>query len=326
MNVSYSKTPKLYESAFACYEYLSTLDYDQYSYPAEQQSFHVFSDMKNAVQAFTIKSFLKTQNLEVCKLFVWSIKDLTDNVFVKPYLGHPNVVFKVYDPRIEYEGTPLAPQKRRFFGLRKDYMEKFLIPFDKDPRMWMNSGIFRFLIPYKYGGNYIDADVIFLRDFKPILNRNFAFCWDTSIDFEKSGKTFKTEFTESCRFLGPCAAILGFSGDREFCRICLAELIKIPPRLGTTCYDEELLSAVYRRHPGLFDVFPAGFFEMEWQLKTDMPQEEIDRRFMRNRFSSEVDEELFFENQFAWHYHNSHIDPGAIHPKSVMGRIMAKFD
>ena len=188
MNISYAETPGLYTSALSCHEYLSKIDYSSYEYPSTVQLFHVFSDIKNEVQALTLKSFIKTQNLTVCRLCVWSIAAQASNPFARPYLDHPNIEFRVYNPRREYEGTPLESSGHRWWPF--DPKRKLLIPFDKDPRMWMNSGILRFLIPYKYGGNYVDADVIFLRDFKPILNRSYASCWDTSIDFWKTDSVF----------------------------------------------------------------------------------------------------------------------------------------
>lgn len=323
MNISYAKNPSLYTSALSCYEYLSNIDYSLYEYPSTVQLFHVLSDIKNAIQALTIESFIKTQNLTVCRLCVWSIADQTSNPFAQPYLDHPNIEFRVYNPRREYEGTPLEPSGGRWWPF--DPKRRLLIPFDEDPRMWMNSGIFRFLIPSKYGGNYVDADVIFLTDFKPLLNTNFAYCWETSVDFSKTGKFFRTRFGKSLTMFGPCAAILGFKDDGAFAKACLGQLLKIPPRVGTTCYDEELMSAVYRRNPGLFTVFPAGFFEMEWQLKTDMPEAVVAESLVRRQFYEPVEDTMFFDKQFAWHYHNSGQQFGEIHPKSVLGRLMTRF-
>ena len=68
MNISYAETPGLYTSALSCHEYLSKIDYSSYEYPSTVQLFHVFSDIKNEVQALTLKSFIKTQKSDCVSL------------------------------------------------------------------------------------------------------------------------------------------------------------------------------------------------------------------------------------------------------------------
>ena len=45
------------------------------------------------------------------------------------------------------------------------------------------SDFVRFLVLYKYGGIYVDGDVIFLRDMRPFWNKNFVHRWSFTEDY-----------------------------------------------------------------------------------------------------------------------------------------------
>ena len=45
------------------------------------------------------------------------------------------------------------------------------------------SDFVRFLILYKYGGLYVDGDVLFLRDMKPFWNKNFVYRWSNAYSY-----------------------------------------------------------------------------------------------------------------------------------------------
>ena len=47
----------------------------------------------------------------------------------------------------------------------------------KDIKYYMKSGILRFLVTNKYGGVWCDMDMVLLRDFKPILDQEWAYVW-----------------------------------------------------------------------------------------------------------------------------------------------------
>ena len=140
-------------------------------------------------------------------------------------------------------------------------------------------------------------DMVLLRDFKPILNQNFAYQWGSSVDFAKTKR-----WEEDCH--GPCAAMLGANKGEEYIRVCIDELIKTHIRPRSTCFDEDMLSRVYRRCAESFTVFPSPFFNTEWLIsKTDAKFSEkvLAGWFDKNSYSSKC----LFLDSFAWHWHNS---------------------
>ena len=45
----------------------------------------------------------------------------------------------------------------------------------------------RLLVLHKYGGVWVDMDVVFLRDFKPLLDQEWMYMWGSETDFIKEG-------------------------------------------------------------------------------------------------------------------------------------------
>jgi len=152
----------------------------------------------------------------------------------------------------------------------------------------------RFLVLYKFGGIYYDMDMVLLRDFKPILGQDFAYQWGGSTDFAKERR-----WEEDCN--GPCAAILGAKKGGEYIKSCMDRLIITPPT-GGTCYDEDMMSYVYRTT--YFTVFPSTFFNTEWLMsKVDKPlSTEVESCWFTKPLENK--DNLFLE-AFSWHWHNS---------------------
>ena len=170
IDVTLENNRLLYEKYKSGLEFLSNINYDNYEYPKERIKFHVYTEVKSDKELESIKSYLATQNLDRTELIVWSDYDITNQVNIQPYKDL--VTFKVYNAVEEAKGTPLEGRT------------KYLKPADTG-RHWMNSGVMRFLVTYKYGGIYYDMDMVLLRDFKPLLNQNFAYQWGSSTNFAK---------------------------------------------------------------------------------------------------------------------------------------------
>ena len=82
------------------------------------------------------------------------------------------VSFKVYDAEEEAVGTPLENNPKLKM---------------KDSKYYLQSDLARILLLYKYGGIWADMDIIFLRDFKPILDQEYMYMWGSETDFVKEG-------------------------------------------------------------------------------------------------------------------------------------------
>jgi hypothetical protein len=278
-DISLEKNPELYTDYREGLRYLGFLDEIEYDYPEKIIPFHIYSEFKTSKELVALKSYLATQNLEKTKLIVWSDYDISKQENIQPYKDM--VDFKVYNSQELSKGTPLENSKLHF-------------SLNYDQNHWMHSGIMRFLALYKFGGIYVDMDTILLRDFRPILNQDFAYQWGGSTDFSKERRDLP-----DCH--GPCAAIMGCKYKSDFIEECMRQLLITPPS-GGTCYDEDMLSYVYRKVK--FTVFPSSFFDTQWLIsKVNVEESVIADNEM---FDTPVaDKSRLFLEAFAWHWHNS---------------------
>lgn len=278
IDISLEKNRSLYEDWKACVEWLKNFEDTSYTYPSEKTYFHLYSEIKTEKELLAVKSFFATQNLEKCNLVLWSDYNVVENPLLAPYRAW--IDFRIFDPVMEAKGTILEGNLRHLQA--------------SDSLHYMKSGLLRFLMPHKMGGIWYDMDMVLLRDFKAILDQEFAYMWGTVTDF--SG-------------FGPCAALMGIHKGSQHSTICLEELIRAPIIPNTVCRDHQLLAKVFQRRP--FSVFPSVFFNTEWQM--DAPEGALDQRgwFIKNEHSNK----LFLE-AFAWHWHNSSNKDKPIEPES----------
>ena len=127
--------------------------------------FHVYWFGKlNNNQIISIKSFLATQNLDKCKLFVW-LDEYCDfyekNKLLIP--NHKNIILKKFN----------------YFEMTKNTLFENKNYFIENPNLKFRSDISRLLILYHYGGLYYDLDTILLNDFSNILGLEFCYQWST---------------------------------------------------------------------------------------------------------------------------------------------------
>lgn len=279
ISVDIKNNPSLYFDYREGLKLLNSIKEDNYSYPEKVTYFHVYTEVNTPKELMSIKSYLATQNLEKTKLIVWSDYDISDQENIQPFKDV--VTFRVYSPRELAVGTPL------------EGIETHLAP-GWDQNHWMRSGVMRFLVLYQFGGIYFDMDMILLRDFKPILDQDFAYQWGGSTDF---GKERRDE--PDCH--GPCAAMLGVTRGGDYINACIRRLAITPPT-GGTCYDEDMMGYVYRTTP--FTVFPSTFFDTEWLVsKVDKP---LAQELAKSRLEHKLkDHKNLFLDAFAWHWHNS---------------------
>ena len=256
---------ELYLDLDACIDYLRGVEADVHPWPDDITTFHVYTEVKSPKELMVIKSFLATQDLTRCRLIVWSDIPINDNPLIQSYLEH--IELRVWDPIKEARGTPLEDQL--------DILES------RDYLYWLQSDLLRLLALYKYGGIWVDMDIIFLRDFRPILDQEFMYAWSSDLKF---GET------------GACATVLGLKRQSALATRLLETLVTVPKREATTCWGRDMFARVYAEQP--FTVFPCGFFNSDWVAKDIR----VDHKF----FGSELqDESHLFRDAFAWHWHNS---------------------
>jgi len=279
ININLENNEKFYTDFERTLDFLKSIKDENYNYPNHETIFHTYTEVKNKKQLMTIKSFLANQNLNHCKLIVWSDYDIQNNSLIQPYKKY--VDFRVYNAHKEAVGTPLHG--------KNNYLSA------SDEKHYMQSGVLRFLVLYKYGGIWFDMDMVLLRNFKPILNQDFAYMWGSSKDFKK-------ENPNSGDCYGPCAALMGAKKDGEHIQICMEELLKTDIVPCTTCFDEDMLAKVYRRKE--FTVFPSVFFNTEWQVNCKYPG--LSPKIQTGWFDkNEMSEKYLFLDAFAWHWHNT---------------------
>jgi hypothetical protein len=241
-------------------------------------NFHVYSEIKNEKELLCVESFLATQDLEKSKLFLWSDYDVSNNEFLKPYKNYIN--FRIYDPIKESKGTPL-----------ENCTELLL---QRDERYYLNSDLFRLLICYKYGGCFVDMDIVFLRNLDPLLENEFLYMWGSELDFENYG----------C-----CGTMMNLKKESDLARLFLEELkiTKITPM--STCWGLSLFASVYRKKS--FQVLPGFFFNTEWNMASPLSKDlekniQLNKTIQSQWFTSplENNDHLFLE-AFTWHWHNT---------------------
>jgi len=278
IDISLAKYPNLYRDYANGLKFLSLIKEEDYSYPDDDSlysgkvNFHVYSEIKTDKELESVKSFLATQNLDHTRLILWSDYEIYDNRLLQPYKHL--ITFKVYNAREEAKGTLLEDHP---IWINSDI---------SDTKHYMKSGILRFLVTHKYGGVWADMDMVFLRDFKPILDQEWAYMWGGETDFKN---------------FGPCAAMMNFKKQSQHSKICLEEICTTPIHKDSTILDHMLLAKVYSRQP--FSVFPSTFFNTEWLISKTDPDF---RSLVGHGFNKvETERDILFLDAFAWHWHNS---------------------
>jgi hypothetical protein len=272
-----SELHKNYEKSLS---FLKNIDLDNYNYPDKVTNFHIYSEIKNEKELLCIKSWIATQNLEKCKLHVWSDYDISDNHLIKPYMDF--IELRIYNPFEEAKGTILENKIEHLNA--------------NDYKYWLKSDLFRILILHKYGGIFVDHDIVFLRDFKPLLDQEFVYQWGSELDYEKEGA---------------CATVISAFNNSEFTNHLINELSRSRIQLGASAiWGRELLAKVYKYYK--YTIFPSSFFNVEWQMNT-MWINGI-RNYNPDGLGTQTEKGWFVKNEksgdlyletFTWHWHNS---------------------
>lgn len=273
ISISLKDFPDFYIDYRKGLNFLSLLNDDAYSYPDGITNFHVYTEFRNPKELLVLKSYLATQNLEKTKLIIWSDYDISDHPGLQPYKHLNCLDFRIYNPVEEAKGTPVEGVSHLL---------------EHDTKYYLRSDLLRLLAGYKYGGIWVDLDIVFLRDFKPILDQEYMYQWGSETNFAVEGA---------------CATVLSLFKKSEFAEELLREVVTMPVIPDSTIWGKDMFAKLWRRYPN-FTIFPCSFFNTEWLISKVSPEERD--KVKRGWFEEKLeDPSHLFLDAFAWHWHNS---------------------
>jgi len=234
-------------------------------------------------QVSVIKSIIVTHKHKLNKVEInlWSNVDLSDNQYFQEISKYVNL--KIWNVREEIKNTILEDCN-----------------FLKNPELinddlcWLESDLFRLLILHKYGGFYLDMDVLVLRDMSPLNNLEFVYQWGP-----KGFKCFHTNTVDTEFSVNNAIMRLNKGSDLS---LKFLEILKItPPVKNTADWGNRLFSKTIENE---LIVLPCIWFDSEWGY-----EDTILEPFKK------IDNIKFFEGSFTWHWHNAWDEPIEIDSK-----------
>jgi hypothetical protein len=271
IDISFETHPNLYLDYREGLEFLRNLDRSKFTPPKERTIFHIYSEFRTDKELVCLMSYFATQDLKNTSVIVWSDYDISDNPRIQRF--RDLVDFRVWNCREEAKGSVLEEMPHILDAA--------------DAKHYLQSDLLRILALWKYGGIWIDMDIILLNDFTPILDQEFMYMWGAETNFAKDGA---------------CATVLSLKQKSEFANELMNELINTRIVPGSTCWGKTMFAKLYRRYK--FDIFPAAFFNTEWAVNAVCPGlgSFMDDGWFKNK---PYNDSFLFLEAFAWHWHNS---------------------
>jgi len=270
IQISKQNNIELYTDYKKCYDFLQNIKEEEYTYPEEKTIFHIYSELKTEKELQSVRSFFATQNLDKTQLYLWSDYDISNLECLVPF--KKLITFKIYNPTEEAKGTILESELSYLLA--------------RDSKYYIQSDLLRILALHKYGGVWIDMDIILLRDFKPILDQEYMYQWGDILDFENEGA---------------CGSVLSVKKNSEFSNRLINGILTMPIWYNCTILGKNLFAKLYKESP--FTVFPTVFFNIEWIIGSPII-ERIDG-VPSKWFDQPCEDEFLFTDCFSWHWHNS---------------------
>jgi hypothetical protein len=233
-------------------------------------------------QAFAVKSFLATQDLESSELWLWldgehGYDGHEENPLLGPLL--PFLRVRRFDPEVEARDTPVE---------RRPDLHEGVGPAAR-------SDFFRHLVLYRYGGLYADMDIMFLRDMRPLLRDpsfpdEFCYRWSAHQPHGNSAVMRLRQASDTGR------ALLARCAERGRCHPRFVLRFDEHPALDLLILPCPFFDPLWAHHDrqdrygaAPFDRFADFFRKFDW-------------RFRRKRaIRSHRD---FFPGAFTYHWHN----------------------
>ena len=257
--------------------YLSSLDFAKKLPESKNKKiiFHCFWRVPREFdrkQLAVLKSIITSHidELENIEINLWSNVDLSENIYFKEVSKCVNLKkWNLYD---EIKGTILED----CIYLKNENIY--------DDLCYLEGDVFRLLILYKYGGFYIDMDVLVLRNMRPLNDLEFQYQWGTS-----GFSDFEPNITMN-------GAVMRLEKESSLSLEFLEILKKTPPNKNTTSWGNRLYSNINKND--LF-VLPGIWFNSEWGFENTT----LEYTFKN---IGHVD---FFDGAFTWHWHNKWDEP-----------------
>jgi hypothetical protein len=223
-------------------------------------------------QVSVIKSIIVSHKnkLDKIEINLWSNIDLSDNPYFQEVSKYVNL--KIWNMEEEIKGTTLEDCS---FLKQKNSVD--------DSLCYLEGDLFRLLVLHKYGGFYIDMDVLVLRDMSPLNNMEFLYQWGPT-----GFKCFHTNTIDTNFRMNGAIMRLNKKSDLslEFLEILKrTNPIKNIPIWGSILYSRTI------RNPVL--ALPCIWFNSEWGY-----EDTILEPFKK------IDNIKFFDGAFTWHWHN----------------------
>jgi hypothetical protein len=251
--------------------------------PPVRERFHLYwRGTFGLKQAFCVKSFLATQDLANCELWLWldaydGYEGYLENELLRPLL--PFLQVQRFDPEVEARGTPLERRSDLWRG-------------KKSPGL---SDLLRHVVLYKHGGTYADMDMMFLRDMRELfgdsrVRREFCYAWSVGRPHANSAILRLRQGSEVARTLllraDECKSchpsdLLRIAENRDL------DLLVLPCPFFDPLWPHRDRKARYAAAP--FDRFEDFFRPLGWRYRR-----KAGIRSYRN----------FFPGAFTYHWHN----------------------
>jgi len=215
-------------------------------------------------QLAVLKSILVNHidNQDNLEINLWSNVDLTNNTYFKEISDFVNL--KYWNLNEEIKGTIL-----------ENHFNNDAI---FDDLCYLEGDLFRLLILHKYGGFYIDMDVLVLRNMCPLNHLEFLYQWGTS-----GFSNFEPEITMN-------GAIMRFNKNSPLSLDFLQKLKITQPSKNTTSWGNQLYSKI---NSDDLTILPGIWFNPEWGFEGTE----------NNPFKFKEKIELF-DGSYTWHWHN----------------------
>ena len=202
------------------------------------------------------------ENIDNLEINFWSNVDLSTSHYLTDIAKYIN--FKIWN---------FDEEKKNTIFDNYPHINNNLI---QDSKCYLEGDIFRLLVLHKYGGFYIDMDVLVLRNMMPLNDCEFLYQWGTSGNnnepFSINGAIMRLDKNSPL--------------SSEFLElICNTKFI-----LNTTCLGNRLYSRI-QKNPLL--VLPCVWFNSEWGFEDTIidPFKKIEKTDL-------------FDGAFTWHWHN----------------------
>jgi len=213
-------------------------------------------------QLAVLKSLIVNHDINNLRINLWSNVDLSSNHFFKEVSDFVNL--KIWDIQQETIGTILEG----FPALNSI----------NDSLCYLEGDLFRLLVLHKYGGFYIDMDVLVLRDMSPLNNFQFLYQWGTS------------GFTDNEKKITMNGAVMRLNKNSDLSKEFLEKILTTPPAVNTTAWGNNLYSTIETND---LLVLPGIWFNSEWGFEGT-----------EYKPFKQVERVEFFEGAFTWHWHN----------------------